>query len=374
VSAVSRRALLSAALAALCVACSEPGGTPQAQAPTVALAPVLVQDVTDHIEATGQLVAPDQATLAAEVAGRVTEIRIDEGSSALQGDVIVTIDPERRELELASARARLAETRVALAELKRERERVRKLHRQKVAAQARLEQAQTELELGRARLDAARAQEGVAKRALADANLTAPFPGLIARRFVSAGEFVQVGQPLVELVALDPIEVEFRLAEQDSSRVELGQQVTVRVAPYPDEVFHATVTVISPTIDQRTRTLRVKGRMANPDGRLRPGLFARADLGVNQRSGVRTIPEEAILQRSDGAVVFRLDEDSRVERRVIAPGLHLDGRVEVLEGLAHDDRVVVRGHASLIDGSRVAVRNPDGSPVAPSVAGSPDGP
>ena len=369
-----RAVLPSAALAALCVACSEPGGTPQPQAPAVALAPVVVQDVTDRIEATGQLVAPDQATLAAEVAGRVTEVLVEEGSSVAQGEVIVMIDPERRELELDSATAQLAQMRVALAESERELKRVRKLYSQKVAAQARLEQAQTELALGRARLDAARAQHGVAKRALADANLAAPFPGLIAQRFVSAGEFVQVGQPLVALVALDPIEVEFRLAEQDSSRVELGQQVAVRVAPYPNEVFHATVTVISPTIDERTRTLRVKGRIENPDGRLRPGLFARADLGVNQRSGVRTIPEEAILQRSDGAVVFRLDEDSRVERRVIAPGLHLDGRVEVLEGLAHDDRVVVRGHASLIDGSRVTVRNPDGSSVAPSVAGAPDGP
>ncbi len=356
-------------LAGLLAACGEPGGTPQAQAPPVALAPVVLQDVTERIEATGQLVARDHAELGAEVAGRVTEILIEEGAAVAEGEVVVEIDPERRQLELARAQARVAEAQAGLVEQRRESQRVRKLHAQKVAAQARLEQAETEMALGRARLDAARADLGVAERALADASVKAPFAGLIARRRVSVGEFVQVGQALVELVALDPIEVEFSIAERDSGRVALGQNIEVRVAPHPGLIFRAMVTVISPTIDERTRTLRVKGRLPNADGRLRPGLFARVDLGVNRRVAIRLIPEEAILQRSDGPVVFLVDEDSRVERRVIATGMFIDGRVEVVEGLADDDRVVIRGHASLVDGVRVAVRNTDGSPIAPSVSG-----
>ena len=363
--------LASGVLLLLASGCGDSKGTPQAKAPAVALAPVLLQDVTERIEATGQLVARDRAEIAAEVAGRVTEILIDEGEAAETGAVIVKIDPERRELEQASARARVAEARAGLVEQRRERGRVRKLHSQNVAAKARLEQAETDLQLSQARLDAAQAQLGVAERALADASVTAPFTGRIAERYVSAGEYVQVGQRLVELVAQDPIEVEFRVAEKDSGRVALGQEVVVRVAPYPDEIFRARVTVISPVIDERSRTLRVKGRIENSDGRLRPGLFARADLGVNRRSGVRMIPEESVLRRSDGAVVFRIAEDSRVERRVIATGLYSRGRIEVLEGLAHDDRVVVRGHAALIDGTRVTVRNPDGSRSAPPVAEAP---
>ena len=142
------------------------------------------------------------------------------------------------------------------------------------------------------------------------------------------------------------------------------------MAPYPDEVFRARVSVISPTIDPRTRTLRVKAELENPDGRLRPGLFARADLGVSQRSGVRLIPEEAILQRSDGAVVFRLIEDNRVERRVIETGKHRDGQVEVLDGLPSQSTVVVRGHTGLVDGALVAVRERDGTPA---VSAAPEG-
>jgi membrane fusion protein (multidrug efflux system) len=144
--------------------------------------------------------------------------------------------------------------------------------------------------------------------------------------------------------------------------------VEVRVAPHPDEVFEAVVNVVSPRIDPRTRTLRVKAALENEDGRLRPGLFARADLGVAVREGVPMLPEDAILQRSDGAVVFVLADDSTVDRRNIRTGVHLDGRVEVISGVRAGERVVVRGHSRLLDGSVVDVRTEDGRPV---VAGSP---
>jgi membrane fusion protein (multidrug efflux system) len=245
---------------------------------------------------------------------------------------------------------------------------VRELYRKQVASQAQLDQAETQLTLARARLAAARAHLGVAERAVRDASVSAPFGGLIARRFVSVGEFVKAGQSLFELVALDPIEVEFHVTEKDSSRVAVYDEVTVRLAPYPDESFRAVVTLVSPTIDSRTRTLRLKANLPNPDARLRPGLFARVDLGVDHRTGVPMIPEEAILYHADGALVFRLVDGNRVQRRLIETGIHLDGAVEVVRGLETGDFVVTRGHMELVDGALVAARNPDGSPATPHVA------
>ncbi len=350
-------------LALLASACGSQREGEALAAPPVAVARGAVVELMDRIEATGQLIARDQARIAAEVAGRVTEILADEGSAVVAGEAVLRIDPERRELELANVRARRVEVQAGVRERERELRRVRQLHKRQVASRAQLEQAETELELSRARLAAAEAQLGVAERALRDASVSAPFAGLIARRLVSVGEFVSVGQELFELVALDPIDVEFHLAEVDSSRVQIGNRVEVRVAPYPDEVFQARVGVISPTIDPRTRTLRVKAALENVDGRLRPGLFARADLGVSHRQGVALVPEEAILQRADGAVVFRLIPDSRVERRVIESGRHRDGKVEVLKGLSGEHVVVVRGHTGLVDGARVTVRDHAGNPV-----------
>ena len=125
----------------------------------------------------------------------------------------------------------------------------------------------------------------------------------------------------------------------------------------------AAVSMVSPTIDPRTRTLRVKGELANGDARLRPGLFARIDLGLQTRRGVAMIPEEAVLQRSDGPVVFRWVEGDRVERLVIETGVYRDGSIEVVRGLQPGDLIVSRGHSGLVDGERVVPRHPDGTPV-----------
>ena len=202
-----------------------------------------------------------------------------------------------------------------------------------------------------------------------DSRVETRFAGLIARRFVSRGEFVQPGQKLFELVSLDPVEVEFSLPESDASRLVLGLPLEVTVSPYPGEVFHATVSMISPVVDERTRTLRVKALLPNPDGRLRPGLFARTDLGIAKRSGVVLVPEEAVLQRADGSVVFRaVDGATKVERRVVQVARVKSGEAEIASGLGPGDTVVVRGHATLIDGAPIVARNPDGSPAVASSA------
>jgi len=128
------------------------------------------------------------------------------------------------------------------------------------------------------------------------------------------------------------------------------------------------VTVISPTIDPKTRTLRVEARVANPDGRLRPGLFARVDLGVALRKGLLMVPEEAVLQRADGEIVYRAGADNRVERVNVETGTHHDGMVVVTRGLAAGELVVTRGQAGLADGVLVSPRNPDGTLVRTEVS------
>ncbi|MEE9609352.1 MAG: efflux RND transporter periplasmic adaptor subunit [Myxococcota bacterium] len=358
--------LPAAALLAL-AACGAEQASEEVVGRPVTLSPVLAVDLDERIEASGQLLAKDRAEIAAEVGGRITEILIDEGGGAELGAAVITIDPERRKLERDRTRARLDEARAARSEQEREFARIGELHERNVASQTQLEQAETGLVRAASRLLAAEAEFGVARRALQDATVRAPFAGLIARRLVSRGEFVSPGHKLFELVALDPIQVEFHLPEVDSSRVRVGHPVEVTVAPYPGEVFRANLTLVSPTIDPRTRTLRVQAQLPNGDGRLRPGLFARVDLGVAKRRGVPMIPEEAVLQRSDGAVVFRIDSDNRVERLVIETGAYWNGSVEVKGGLATGDLVVSRGHSALVDGELVVPRHPDGTPLRQSL-------
>jgi membrane fusion protein (multidrug efflux system) len=363
------RALVAGALGLALAACGREEA-PEVGRPPVVVVPVAARDLVERIEATGALRAPRRALVAAEVGGRVTEIVRDEGADVAEGEVVLAIDPERYRLENANARARLAEASAALADAEREHARIAALRDKGVAAQAKLDQMETQLRLARSRHEAARAGVGIADRALADSSVRAPFAGSIAARRVSAGEFVAPGTPLFELVAMDPIEAEFSLPEADASRVRAGQEVAVRVAPWPDEVFGARVTFVSPTVDPATHTLLVRAELANADHRLRPGLFARVDLGVAERAGVPMIPEESVLQRADGEVVFRLGPEGRVQRLAIETGIHRDGEVEVVKGLAVGDRVVVRGHYALSEGMAVDPRGRDGG-VAADVAGGP---
>jgi membrane fusion protein (multidrug efflux system) len=320
-------------------------------------------EVVDRIEATGELLAKEKATVAAQVPGPITKVHVEEGDAVEAGAALLEIDPERRQLDVRDARAGVAQARADLTEREREAARIRTLGQKGVASRARIDAVETAAEVARSQLAAAQARLGMAERSLRDASVTAPFAGRVARRHVSAGEFVSAGQALFDLVALDPIEVEFHLAEIDSSRVSLGDEVAVHVAPFPDETFRARVTVIAPTIDPRTRTLRVKAQIANPEGRLRPGLFARADLGVAVRDDVAMVPQEAVLQRADGAVLFVLEGPDRVRRVNVETGVYRDALVEIRRGVAAGQMVVVRGHADLIDGAVVSVRNPDGSPA-----------
>jgi membrane fusion protein (multidrug efflux system) len=350
-------------LVLVCGACGDREELAPPAAPPVMIASVELRDVAERIEASGQLLAMAQASVAAQVSGQITRIHFDEGSSVEQEQVILEIDAERHQLECDNQRARLAEARAQLGETDRERQRVASLHARGAVSQSQVDDAETALEMARSRRIAAEARLGLSRRALADSSVRAPFAGQLARRYVSRGEFVSAGQKLFDLVALADLEVEFHLAEVDSSRVRIGAPISVRVAPFPDRIFKAQVTVISPTIDSRTRTLRVKGVLENRDGELRPGLFARVDLGVAQRSGVVMIPEEAVLQRSDGSVVFRMSGDDRVERVVVATGVYHEGWVEVTRGLSSDDVIVVRGQTELVDGSAVRVRSIDGEAI-----------
>ncbi|MEX2208336.1 MAG: efflux RND transporter periplasmic adaptor subunit [Myxococcota bacterium] len=360
-------------LLALLAACGGEKAVEEVPAKSVVLAPVSVRDVEERVAATGQLLAKQRADVAAQVGGEITRILVDEGESVADNTVVIEIDPDRRKIDLDRARARAAEASSSLAEAERQNRRVQELAAKDIASRAQQDQAKTNLEGARSRLQAAQADLGAAERATADSRVTTRFAGVIGRRFVSRGEFVQPGQKLFELVSLDPVEVEFSLPESDASRLALGLPLAVTVAPYPGEVFHATVSMISPVVDERTRTLRVKALLPNPDGRLRPGLFARADLGIAKREDVVLVPEEAVLQRADGAVVFvASDGATRVERRVVQLARIKDGQAEIASGIGAGDRVVVRGHAALTDGERIIARNADGTPVVASSTAQPE--
>src|SRR5262245_24342259 len=190
------RALAALGCLGLALACAE-------EAPEESPArPVVVEGVrgyalVESIQATGELEAVDEATLAAEVAGQVTHTAVDVGDAVAKGQVLIEIDRERRALELANERALTSEALESHLEMRGEAEPIHALHQRAVAADTRLDEVETQERRGQARVSAARAKLALAERALRDSTITAPFAGLIARRLVSAGDYVAPGQALV---------------------------------------------------------------------------------------------------------------------------------------------------------------------------------
>ncbi|MEZ4281886.1 MAG: efflux RND transporter periplasmic adaptor subunit [Myxococcota bacterium] len=356
--------ILGIALMATASACREEQIATEEILPSVSAVEIAAVDFDQEIRASGDLRARFQTMIAAEIAGRVTEVSVDEGGSVEKGAVVIQIDPERRRLDLAAARARLAQARANLRQENSKVERVRKLRSENVASEERLEEAETALLLAESSVRAEEAAVGVANRALKDASVSAPFAGLVAKRSVELGEYVEAGKDLFELVSMSPLEVTFSLPEIDSQRVSPGQTIEVSVAAPADQTFDAVVTFIAPTVDPGTRTLRIKAEIDNTAGLLRPGLFARVLVGTDQRRSVLMVPEEAIVQREGSAWLFLIGADDRVRRVQVASGRQSKGRIEVRgEGISAGDRVVRRGHGGLADGMVVVVRDTQSSAV-----------
>ncbi|MGB0620367.1 MAG: efflux RND transporter periplasmic adaptor subunit [Myxococcota bacterium] len=351
---------LFAAVAATGFGCAEEEETVEELLPSVSVYVLESRTLSEEIKASGDLEAQFHTEIAAEVEGRVTELTVDEGGSVEAGVVVIEIDPARRKLDLSAARARLAQARAELANEQRKTKRIRELRSQSVSSIQQLEEAETMLALARSAVSAEEAAVGVAERRVRDSSVAAPFAGLVARRSVELGEFVQPGTSLFELVAMSPLEAIFSLTELDTERVRLGQRVEIRVGAFPDQTFDGRVAFIAPTIDPNTRTLRIKAEIDNSEGLLRPGLFARMSLGVAERPNVLMVPAEALIQRAGGTSVYRVSDaegdEGRVERISVEVGSTEGDFVEVRGTLRPGDKIVRRGHGGLANGMAVVVR------------------
>ena len=367
----SRRALAAAMVTALVgglVGCAEEEELVEELLPSVSVYVLEPRTLSEEIRASGDLEARFHTEIAAEVDGRVTELAVDEGGQVEEGAIVIEIDPARRDLDAAAAKARLSQARAELRNQERKTRRIRELRSQNVSSIQQLEEAETMLALAESAVRAEQAAVGVAERAVRDSSGTAPFAGLVARRSVELGEYVQPGKSLFELVALNPLEAIFSLTELDTERVRLGQRVGISVGAFPNRTFEGRVSFVAPTVDPATRTLRIKAEVENADGVLRPGLFARVSLGVAERENILMVPAESLIQRVGGASVYRVNDgeggEGLVERLAVQVGATDGDYVEVRGSVRPGDRIVRRGHGGLANGMSVVVRASDRPPVA----------
>lgn len=303
------------------------GGMPPMPVEAVTLK---LQPLTGGLQTVGSLRADESVVVRPEVAGRIVRIHFTEGGRVKAGQPLFTLDGSVPQAALNEATANLENSRRAM-------ERSRQLIDQKLIAQSDYDRALATYGVDQARVASART-------ILSKMTLRAPFSGEIGLRKVSVGEFVNVGQDLVTLVRLDPIEVDFSVPESALGQLERGQKIHVTVDAFPGENFGGAVTAIDPVVDPNSRSAKLRARIANPDGRLRPGQFAQLRLDVGSGANALMVPEQALMQEGDTRFVYTI-VDGKAKKTVVKTGTRTPGLVQVTQGLKAGDVVITAGQA-----------------------------
>lgn len=322
------------------------GGPATGGSVTVEVAKVIGMKLQDEVNAAGAIQSNQSVILRPEVAGRITSLNFSDGQKVNKGQVLVVLDAAVNQAEVQQAKAELS---IAKANFKRNAE----LAQQKFIAERVKEESAVNVQVLEAKLALAQAR-------LAKFEIRAPFSGVVGIRNVSVGGYVQDGADLVNLEDISSVKVDFRVPEIFVDRIKKGQAIEVMVDALPGESFRAQVDAIDPQIDNSGRSALLRGRIENPETRLKPGMFARVKLILDERENAMVIPEEAIVPLGNKATVWKV-VDTKAQRTEVKTGLRRDAKVEIVEGLRLGDIVVTAGQLRLkADGTPVRIAHGSG--------------
>jgi membrane fusion protein (multidrug efflux system) len=293
--------------------------------------------MVERLATTGTIEADEQVTVRSEIAGTVSEIGFDEGTTVRAGTLLIKLDDK----ELVAQRDR-ARFRVELA-------RQRETRQADLLRQGLISQDDYDITLNQ--LNVLEAELRLADAELAKTEIRAPFTGQIGFRAVSLGAAISPTTPIARLQKLDPVKVEFTVPERYSAAVGPGREISFQVKGDRDR-RRGIVYAVEPEVDRSTRSLRARARSANPDGALLPGAFADVEIVVSEVEGALTVPAIAVIPELGGKKVFVV-EAGRATPRMVETGIRTDTEVQIVRGLDAEDEVIVSGVQQLVSGQRV---------------------
>jgi len=323
---------------------------------------------------TGTLEAAAEFVVAPKVSGRIEQLSVDLADTVTRGQVVARLDNDeyvqsvrQAEADLAVARANLAEAKSLLTLAERELQRIEDLRKrgmtsasQEDAAKADQLAKQAHVEVTQAQVARAEAQLQAARIRLSYTEVSAGWSGgneqrVVAERYLDEGQTVSANAALLRIVELDPVTAVFFVTEQDYARLQPGQQVELSTDAYPDESFDGRIVRIAPVFRESTRQARVELRVANPELRLKPGMFVRATVVLEQVADATIVPEQALVKRDGQHGVFSVAEDGRsVAWRPVQVGIREGQRVQV-SGADIGTQVVILGQQLLDDKSPISI-------------------
>lgn len=355
--------LLAALFALLLVSCgkAEKPKSVRTEGPprNVKMARAELRPMERALRVVGTLSAHEEATVAAQVAGQIETNRVDLGSRVTAGQELALIDTTSYEARARQSEAALAKATAAAASATRNLKRVQDLQKSQVASTADLDDAVTEAGKTAADVKAAEAAHAIARLDLERSRVLAPFDGAVAQRLVNAGDYVAIGTRMMRLVKTDPLRLRLEVPERESMAVRVGQ--TVRLTAEGDtNVYRGRISRVAPAIREADRMLEAEADVPNP-GSLRVGLFANAQIVVNEGEQVVSVPANALIIFAGIEKIVTVKDGKALERSVTTGRRHGEW-VEVVAGLSAGEAVVlnpagIRTGQPLIAGDAAPVAN-----------------
>jgi RND family efflux transporter MFP subunit len=359
---------------------------------TVDVAEVKTMPVQRTVDFVGTLGAFEEAAVASKLEATVARVMVDMGDRVEKGRVIVKMDDEEYRIKAELAEAGLRE---ALAKLGVDNEkdvvinnvsyvkmanaqlinaendlaRMKDLIGKGYIARSQLDDAQAKRDVARANLDSQmemgrslystvqtkRASLALARKQLADTEVRAPFTGLVSSRMVHPGDFAKVGTELVHIVKVDPVRLRGTIPEVSAPEIRVGQPVTVKLSAVPGKEYKGTISRISPSSSQESRSFMVEILIPNGDRALKPGYFAEASVNTRIDKDAMVVPLSSVVNFAGVNKLYVLEGGKAVEK-VVEPGIRVGDDVEISGGVKPGDIVITTGMKRLYDGKPVSVR------------------
>jgi RND family efflux transporter MFP subunit len=317
----------------------------------VQTAAVTQRPMPEFLTLTGTLRASAESDIGADANGKVVATYVERGQPVKRGQVIAIVDSRGAALAATAAQAQAKMAQSQLEEARRDCERVRHLLDTGAISQAEYDRQTAACTSQQWSAAAAEAQQASATKLVGDANIRAPFDGIIGERYINVGQYVQASTRVASVYAPDPLRLELTVPEANVSAVQQDMPVGFTVTAYGDAAFAGRVRYISPNLRESTRDLVIEALVPNADGRLKPGMFAVAKVPLGDRV-VPVVPVAALVRDDAGARVFVVF-DKQVQERLVQLGGVVGDLVAVTSGLKPGETVVLQPGADVRDGARV---------------------
>jgi membrane fusion protein, multidrug efflux system len=291
---------------------------------------------------TATLEAEDEATVMAKTSGEIEQILVEEGDRVRAGQVLARLETDKLKLELARATA-------SADKLEQDFKRNESVYQRNLISREAYERTKFELE-------AARAAADLARLALQDSEIKAPFDGVVTARFIKRGNTLQAGVQAFRVTKLDRLQANLHVPERDIHKLRAGHPVKLTVDAWPGKVFDGAIIRVNPVVDAGSGTVKVTAQMQSGQSELKPGMFGRVEILYDKRDNAILVDRDAVLTEDAQQSVFVISE-GKARRRLIKTGYSDAYNYEVVEGLQAGDQVVTTGQSNLKDDAKVQAVN-----------------